>query len=137
METIGRMALGGLLVLTFVFASMLWTVRGLFGWLRSHFSGFDDLSAKREGGKVILSGALVDAARAATKTAKRAKDKPPPADEIVAMLDAADRHQARAMATAQTEPIPGEKRAWSFGTLAMIVVFIVAGVAWAACRVGG
>lgn len=60
LDTIGKIALGGLLVLTAVFAIMLVTVREFWRFVRGHLATFDQIQAVAKGGKVQLSATLED-----------------------------------------------------------------------------
>lgn len=59
-ETIGAMALGGLLVLTVVLALVLFGVRDLWRWARAHLATFDQIQASAKGGKIQLGATLDD-----------------------------------------------------------------------------
>jgi hypothetical protein len=141
-DTLGKLALGGLIVMTIVLTMGLLTVREIWRWFRGHFSGFDDLSAKRTGGKVILSGALVDVARVMPKRVTRRPVEVPAVPDLVVASEgaAAEQERDRAPAPARSldefEHVPTERRALNFGGIALAVLFIVAAVAWAATRVG-
>ncbi len=63
LDSVQTMLLGALFALVCVL--LVGAAVAAFGWswVRSHLSVFDDLSAKREGGKVKVTAVIVDKAR--------------------------------------------------------------------------
>jgi hypothetical protein len=59
-DTIGKVALGGLLVLTAVFTIALLTVRELWRWARGHLATFDQVQAVAKGGKIQIGATIED-----------------------------------------------------------------------------
>jgi len=59
-ETIGKIALGGLIVLTCVLVFGLLVVREFWRWARTHVATFDQMGAVAKGGKIQVSATLDD-----------------------------------------------------------------------------
>lgn len=59
-DTIGKLALGGLIVLTAVFAIALLTIREVWRWARQHLSSFDQIQAVAKGGKIQIGATIED-----------------------------------------------------------------------------
>lgn len=81
LDPTATMLLGALisLVCTLLAGAAVFALIG--GWLRTWLSGFDDLGAKREGGKLRMTAVLVDKARPVRrpKEARTATVRPLPA----------------------------------------------------------
>lgn len=59
-DIIGKMALGGLLVLTAVFAMHLAVVRELWRWGRAHLATFAQIQAVAKDGKIQIGATIED-----------------------------------------------------------------------------
>ena len=73
-DTVGKLALGGLIVLTCVLVFGGLVVRELWRWARGHLATFDQIQAVAKGGKVQLGATIEDL---------RVKPAEPPTAEVI------------------------------------------------------